>query len=78
MASIGKTAAAVLSPITTLFGFGADAPAPAPAPSVTPPVPMPDPKGQKDAKKRSIAEMMRRQGRASTILTDQSNDALGG
>ena len=48
------------------------------APTVKPPTPMPDPKGQKDAKRKSLAEMMRRQGRASTILTDTSNDALGG
>ncbi len=77
MSGIGKTVSAVLAPITSLFG-GQEAPAPAPAPSVTPPTPMPDPKGQKDAKKRSIAEMMARRGRASTILTDSSNDALGG
>ena len=51
----------------------------APAPSVTPPVPMPDPKGSKDAKRRTLAEMMKRQGRASTILSDTSqSDALGG
>lgn len=53
-------------------------PAAAPAPSVTPPTPMPDDKMKNQAKRRSIAEQRARQGRASTILSDTSNDALGG
>lgn len=66
-----------MSFIADMFG-GANTGVTTAAPTVTPPTPMPDPKGQKDAKKRSLAEMMRRQGRASTILTDSSTDALGG
>jgi cation transport ATPase len=41
--------------------------------------PMPDPKDQKRAKRRSIAEQMRRRGRSSTMLTGDSTvgDPLG-
>ena len=68
-----------MSFITDMFGGGAPAQVSAAVPAVTPPVPMPDIKGNKDAKRRSIAEQLRRQGRASTILTDQSqSDTLGG
>lgn len=69
-----------MSFIADMFGGGnAGVTSAVPAvPAVAPPTPMPDPKGQKDAKKRSLAEMMRRKGRASTILTDTSSDALGG
>ena len=66
---------------TTAMNMMADKPATpsTAAPSVKPPVPMPDPKGNDAAKKRSIAEMMARRGRASTILTDPAqSDALGG
>jgi hypothetical protein len=77
MAGIGKTIANIVSPITNLFG-GGDTPAPAPAPSVTPPTPMPDEKMKNQAKRRSIVEQRQRMGRASTILTDTSNDTLGG
>jgi hypothetical protein len=78
MAGIGKTVANILSPITGLFGGGEPTAAPAPAPSVTPPTPMPDEKMKTQAKRRSIVEQRARQGRASTILTDTSNDTLGG
>ena len=68
-----------MSFITDMFGGGAPAQVASAIPAVTPPIPMPDIKGNKDAKRRSIAEQLRRQGRASTILTDQSqSDALGG
>lgn len=42
------------------------------APSVTPPTPMPTPgdASAEAARKASIASQLRRQGRASTILTD--------
>lgn len=41
--------------------------------------PMPDPQDQKRAKRRSIADQMRRRGRASTVLTGDSTvgDPLG-
>ncbi len=78
MSGIGKTVTNLLSPITSLFGGGEPAAAPAPAPSVTPPTPMPDEKMKSQAKRRSIVEQRARQGRASTILSDTSNDALGG
>lgn len=78
MAGLSKTISTIVSPITSLFG-AQPAPAATPAPAVAPPVPMPDPKGTKEAKKRSITEMLSRRGRASTILTDPaSSDALGG
>lgn len=68
-----------MSFIADIFGGGAPAQVTSAVPAVTPPVPMPDAKGNRDAKRRSIAEQLRRQGRASTILTDQSqSDALGG
>lgn len=67
-----------MSFITDMFG-GSPAQVSSAVPAVTPPVPMPDPKAQAAAKKRSIAEQLRRQGRASTILTDQTQgDTLGG
>lgn len=51
-------------------------------PEVTKPTVMPTPDSTEvaAAKRRSIADMLARQGRASTILTDQSSktDALGG
>ncbi len=50
-------------------------------PALTEPTAMPAPFSQnKDvnaARRASIAEQMRRRGRASTILTDQSSDKLG-
>lgn len=56
-----------------------DAPAPSPAPEVEPVTPMPSVNDQerRAAQRRSIAEQRRRQGRASTILTD-TEDRLGG
>lgn len=58
----------------------AAAPAPAPAPVVTAPTPMPTAlptPGDAEtlaAERKSIAEQLRRRGRASTILTDQTGD----
>jgi len=63
--------------------FGGDdkqsAPAPA-APKPEPVTPMPTPNDQavKDAKKKSIAAMTARQGRASTILTGDDGTGGGG
>ena len=52
------------------------------APAVTPPTAMPTPGDAttKAAERASIAEQLRRRGRASTILTDQeaTTDKLGG
>lgn len=65
--------------IANLFGGGGDSqPAPA-APKVEPVTPMPTPNDAavKDAKRKSIAAMAARQGRASTILTG-NEDATGG
>lgn len=54
----------------------------APAPAVTPPTAMPSPgdAAAKAAERASIAEQLRRRGRASTVLTDQGSgttDKLG-
>lgn len=54
--------------------------APAPAPVVEPveKIPTPMDTGVREAKQTSIADQMRRRGRASTILTDiESSDTLG-
>lgn len=83
-----KLIANILSPITTVIGsvidiiFGSDKPTTtAPTPTVTPPTPMPTPgdDGARAAKRKSLMDQMARQGRASTILTDQSgtSDKLG-
>ena len=58
-------------------------PAPAPAaviPEVEPPTPMPTPNSRESraAARRSMAQQMARRGRASTILTDDSDSKLGG
>lgn len=77
----------VSSVLDGILGGGDDKPAPAPAaapapvPVVTPVVAMPAP-GPKDpnataAKRKSIAEQLRRRGRASTIMTNLSDDTLG-
>ncbi len=54
-------------------------PAP-PPPTVTPPTAMPTPgdASATAAKRQSLMEQMARQGRASTILTDQPSAKLGG
>lgn len=67
--------------LDTIFGGGeksTPAPAPVPVPTVEPvtPMPTPDDKAVADAKKRSIAAITARQGRASTILTGDDT-ALG-
>ena len=62
-----------------------EAPAPAPTPeavipTVEAPTPMPgtNDSERKAAQRRSIAQQRARQGRASTILTDDSDAKLGG
>lgn len=62
-----------------IFGGGDQQPAPvvqqAPAPT---PMPTPDDKAIQEAKKKSIASVLNRTGRASTILTaNNQKDTLG-
>lgn len=64
-----------------LFGGNDSQPAAAPAaPKVEPVTPMPTPNDAavKDAKRKSIAAMTARQGRASTILTGNEDSTGGG
>ena len=49
-----------------------------PTPESPAEVPQPNSAAVMQAKKKSIATMQKRRGRASTILTDQPSDALGG
>lgn len=51
--------------------------APPPPPAIKPPTPMPDPLADDAARKKKATELAARSGRASTILTDDS-DKLGG
>ena len=48
-----------------------------PTPEVKPVLPMPDPMAQEAARKKQIADVMQRGGRASTIQT-QPTQTLGG
>lgn len=72
--------------ISGLFSGDDSQPAAAPAaptpeaPKVEPVTPMPTPNGAavKDAKRKSIAAMTARQGRASTILTGNEDSTGGG
>ena len=75
---MSKLVKAVVGGVASIFGVGGEkAPAPAPAPVVEkPPVmPTPDDEAIRQAKKKSIAAVVGRQGRASTILSD--SDTLG-
>jgi hypothetical protein len=60
----------------------AAAPTPTPAPTPEPVTPMPTPgpndKAVREAKKKSIAAITARQGRASTILTGEDGTGGGG
>lgn len=47
-----------------------------PPPKIEPPAPMPDPEAGGEAKRRKIAALQSRSGRASTILT--GDERLGG
>ncbi len=77
---MGGLVQGVMKVVSTIFGGGDEAPAPAPAPAPKPepvtPMPTPNDKAVQDAKKKSIAAITARQGRASTILT--GNDSAGG
>ena len=75
-------AASVVSAIYTISGAGKSKPqaaAAAPAPVVTEPKALPTrADAGREAERASLAEQMRRRGRASTILTDtQESDTLG-
>ena len=75
----GAAGATVLSQMMKPDAVATAAPA---APAVTTPTAMPTPgdAASKAAERASIAEQLRRRGRASTILTDQAatTDKLGG
>ena len=80
MAALVSWIAPAISIIGSLFG-GNDQPqqqaaAPPPVAPVTP-MPVADDKAVQDAKRKSIAAITARQGRASTILS-ANNDASGG
>lgn len=66
----------------TVSGHTGDPPNPPdpPPPVPPPPIPMPDPDDPLllAKKRRSIAGQYSRRGRASTIMTDVTTDALGG
>lgn len=67
------------SVISSIFGGGggdSQPAAPAPKPEPVTPMPTPNDKAVQDAKKKSIAAITARQGRASTILT--GDDSAGG
>lgn len=66
-----------VSAVAGLAGGGKDTPAP---PPIAPPTPMPiaDDAKVKAARRRSTVEQMQRQGRESTILTQGTEEKLGG
>lgn len=80
--SWGSIATAVIGQVVgSLFAGDKDsAPAAPPPPKVEPVTPMPTPNDAavKDAKRKSLAAMTARQGRASTILTGNEDSTLGG
>lgn len=74
---------AVSSVVDSLFGGGERpqaTPAPVPTPEPVTPMPSPTDATTQAARRRSIAEQLRRRGRASTILTSDVNtsEPLGG
>ena len=66
-----------MAAIAKIFGGGGDVVA-APAITSPPVMPTPDDAAVKAAKRRSIAEQIRRRGRASTILESNQTETLGG
>lgn len=69
--------------VDSLFGGGQRpqaTPAPLPTPEPVTPMPSPTDADAQAARRRSIAEQLRRRGRASTILTSDVNtsEPLGG
>lgn len=72
---------AVANVVNSIFGGNQQqAAAPAPAPVVVPPpkvMPTPDDEAIQKAKNKSIAAIVSRQGRASTILSGNDDTTLG-
>jgi hypothetical protein len=84
-ASIATAGVSILNATGVIGGGkgGGDGTVLAPPPTVTPPPTMPLPNDQavQDAKRRSVAAQVQRQGRQSTILTgpaSSASDLLGG
>lgn len=76
---IGQVAMAVGGGILSgMFGGKESSPAPAPTPEPVTPMPTANDQAVKDAKKKSIAAMTARQGRASTILSADDSSGGGG
>lgn len=91
---IGSLFGGVTSLLGNMFSSSDSPAAPAPAaapvaaapavtaPVVTPPtpapIPLPDDQAVQASKTKSIADQIARRGRASTILTNQTSDTLGG
>jgi uncharacterized membrane protein YgcG len=75
---MGKVVKSIFKVVSSIFGGGDEVskPPPAPAPEPVTPMPTPNDKAVQDAKRKSIAAIKARQGRASTILT--SEDGTGG
>lgn len=71
-------AAAVASTAYTISQSGKGGGAASILPSLEKPSQLPTPSGIDKAKRASIAEQLRRRGRAGTILTDLTADTLGG
>lgn len=72
----GSVAASLVGGLFSGLLSGGKESAPAPTPALVTPMPSPNDEAVKAAKKRSIAAMTQRQGRASTILSGE--DATGG
>ena len=78
---MGGIVRAIVNVVSTVFGGGEQQQQQqAAAPTVAPVTPMPtaDDAAVADAKKKSIAAITARQGRASTILTGNSDPSGGG
>ena len=71
------TQAAVGATAASAAGAGISAALAPKAPGVKAPVTMPDQTAIDQARRRSLVQQMARRGRASTIFTDTSGDALG-
>ncbi len=74
MSVVGKALGSVASVLTGALGLKPKTPK---IPK-TPVMPMADDLAVEAARKRSIAAIRSRSGRASTILSDDSNESLGG
>ena len=77
MSSLSKSFKNVFDPGEHFFNKHDATAAAAPAITSPPVMPEPDDEAVKRAKRRSIADQMRRRGRASTVLADSGTDTLG-